>query len=391
MKIILPSWVPHQLNFLAVILDKLAPWRLVGGIVRDIIMGTHTVDIDIAIAAFPDEVMQYLEKHGVKVVPTGIKHGTVSVYMDGGVRFEITSLRRDEYCDGRWAEISFTDDWQEDASRRDFTMNAMYLDMDGKIDDYFDGYNHLLQKKVVFVGDPKKRIQEDYLRVLRYWRFVARMGMDNVDLDSQKAAMELFDGLRNVSGERIQGEMFKLLSGPFALEVINFMIANGMLVHLNLKVNRGLQGVTSDPLLNLALLLRQHPDGANIQAIKELSLRWKLAKVQRNLLKQLCCSEIEIDWSMPVLEHKKYMYLLGKEVYSKMFLIAHAEKKVKYDYMKELADFSPPKLPLTGVDIEFLQGVKIGEALKEAKKYWLEKDFLCSKDDLLMHIKLIYS
>jgi len=391
MQITPPSWLPSQLQAIKPMLDGIAPWRLVGGVVRDIILDSPTMDIDIAISARPEEVLATLSQHNLNVVATGLKHGTITVYMPGDIRFEITSLRKDENCDGRHATVSFTDNWQEDASRRDFTINAMYLDMEGNLYDYFDGYNHLLHKKLIFVGNPKQRIKEDYLRALRYWRFLATIGLPNIDHPSQDAAVELFSGLNNIAGERICTEMFKLLSGVSALDVINTMISKQIMQHLELNLTHNLTALTTDPMLNLAIMLKHQSGGATPQAISNLTSRWKLSKAQGKLLHSLCLPKIKIDWKAPMLEQKKYIYLLGWQRYAQLFTIADTERKIYINHISLLKNFTPPILPLTGNDIGFLKGPAVGAALATAEKYWLENNFSPSKDSLLLYIKRIYS
>ena len=184
---------------------------VVGGCVRDAIVKRPIKDIDIATPQTPENVIKLLTAEDIKVIPTGIKHGTVTA-VHGKETIEITTLRRDLDCDGRHAEVEFTNNWQEDAARRDFTMNALSMDLDGNIYDYFNGIHDLHKGIVKFVGNPDARVQEDYLRILRYFRFEAHYGTHAIDKESLNACIKFKQNIESLSGERIQAEMFKLLS-----------------------------------------------------------------------------------------------------------------------------------------------------------------------------------
>jgi hypothetical protein len=202
--------------------------RLVGGCVRDALLGHKIADIDIAIDAVPEETIDIFNSAGIKVVPTGLKHGTVTV-VQGGTPFEITSLRQDVATDGRHAVVSFTKDWKADAARRDFTINALYADDRGYIYDYFGGQSDLVQGIVRFIGDPHTRIREDHLRILRYFRFALRFSRTNengsleLDAPSLQAVNERVALLDSLSKERVQSELLKILEDPYPLKILRFM------------------------------------------------------------------------------------------------------------------------------------------------------------------------
>lgn len=394
MIISLPTWLfSDAFNTIKKSLDSIAPWRLVGGVVRDILLDKVSFDIDIAIAEDPEKVFSQLRGDNIKVIPTGLQHGTVSVYA-GSTRFEITSLRRDMACDGRHAQVSFTYDWQADASRRDFTINAMYLDMEGNLYDYFGGQQHLLEGKLVFVGTPIARVQEDYLRILRYWRFLSVFGLTYIDAASQQAAVGMCKGLDNISGERIKEEMFKLLASPFAFQVINLMIDKGVLTFIGLHLEGQLLKFTDQAILNLALLLLHRPGGVNKQAIEQLSKRWRLSNMENKKLYELCLPKISINWAAPMIEHKKYVYMLGWGKYMMRRLLAVAQQESDMKPLSEELRVSPmPVFPLRGDDIVKLglQGRAIGLALQAAEAYWMQEGFGLQKEQLLLYIKRIYS
>ncbi len=187
--------------------------RVAGGAVRNALLGEPIGDIDIATTLAPQDIMTAFKAAGLSVHPTGIEHGTVTAVIDHKP-YEITTLRRDVQTDGRHAVVAFTDNWKEDALRRDFTINALYCDGAGKIHDYVDGYGDIRRKRIIFVGTPAARIKEDNLRILRFFRFLAAYEKMTPDSASLAACVRLKKGLLGLSAERIAREMFKLLVGP---------------------------------------------------------------------------------------------------------------------------------------------------------------------------------
>ncbi len=204
--------------------DALPEARVVGGAVRDALADRAVMDIDLATPRAPVHVMLALKRAGVKVVPTGLTHGTVTAAVDGR-GFEITTLRRDLETDGRHAVVAFTEDWRLDAARRDFTINAMSMARDGSVFDYFNGTADLENGRVRFVGDPATRIAEDYLRILRFFRFYARYGRvppDAATLDALRAGIP---GLARLSVERVWMELRRILGAPDPVEAVGLMAA----------------------------------------------------------------------------------------------------------------------------------------------------------------------
>ncbi len=200
-----------------------------GGAVRNALMGTPVKDVDIATTALPADVMRLATEAGLHAVPTGIEHGTVTVVAEH-VPFEVTTLRRDIETFGRHARVTFTTDWTEDARRRDFTMNALYCSADGTVHDPLGGYADLVARRVRFIGDARERIREDYLRTLRFFRFLAEYG-DGAAPDPEGLAAAIAEkaGLAGLSGERIRAELLRLLAAPGALEAVRAMIEAGLL------------------------------------------------------------------------------------------------------------------------------------------------------------------
>jgi poly(A) polymerase len=213
---------------LTVLNDAYGGPRYVGGAVRDTLLGLPVSDVDIATALLPLEVIDRLEAGRIKAIPTGIVHGTVTAAIDGK-NYEITTLRRDVATDGRRATVAFATDWREDAARRDFTINALYADpKSGEIFDYYDGLNDLAARRLRFIGDADQRIAEDFLRILRYFRFFARYGSGQVDVEALEACGKGAHGLTALSRERIAQELTRILALNDPVASVQLMIENGI-------------------------------------------------------------------------------------------------------------------------------------------------------------------
>jgi poly(A) polymerase len=261
--------------------------RYVGGIVRDTLLGIDAADVDIATIHPPEEVVARLQDARIKAVPTGIAHGTVTAILPSGP-VEVTTLRRDLATDGRHATVAFTDDWRDDAARRDFTINALYADpATGAVFDYFAGAEDLAARRVRFIGDPYRRIAEDHLRILRFFRFHARFG-DAVDDAGLAACTARANDLMALSRERIASELLKLLVAPQAVGVVELMIANGILRAVlpeirdaaglrDLAEREAASAIAPDPIRRLATLVPP----ASAEAI---GARLKLSLVDRRRL-----------------------------------------------------------------------------------------------------------
>lgn len=386
MIISIPKPITEALTGLFKHLDEIAEWRIIGGAVRDIILNKITDDIDIGIAKNPQEVMDALIAMGFKVIPTGLKHGTITVYLSNGYKVEITSLRKDLSCDGRRADIELTNDWKEDAQRRDFTINAMSMDKEGNLYDYFNGYKDLMEGRLSFVGDARRRIEEDNLRVLRYWRFLSNIDLPNIDVDSYNAALEYFFMLKNISGERIQSEMMKLLSGRFAINVINILSSNNLLDVIGMPYVNKVVNFTSDPIVNLSILIRRNNHADTICNIDSIYDRWKLSNSQRRVLTDISLPKTEINWHAPLKEHIKYIYKLGLDTYKKLELMAISEGSINIAISDQIGEYIRPKMPINGNDINFLKGRDIKEAIRSAEGRWIESDFLLNKEDLIGYV-----
>nr|WP_144300156.1 CCA tRNA nucleotidyltransferase [Elioraea rosea] len=244
----------------AAVLDALPKARLVGGAVRDVLAGRPVADIDLATPDAPEAVTEALSRAGIRVVPTGIAHGTVTA-VAGGRPVEITTLRRDVDTDGRHATVAYTDDWREDAARRDFTINAMSMERDGLVHDWFGGREDLAAGRVRFVGEAALRIAEDYLRALRFFRFHARYGRGTPDDEAITAIAAAVPGLARLSAERVWSELKRILAAPDPVASIRLMRETGVMEAVLPRAGgearlAGLirAGAPADALLRLAAL-----------------------------------------------------------------------------------------------------------------------------------------
>lgn len=263
--------------------------RFVGGAVRDALIGLPVADLDIATRHDPEDVVNRLHRAGIKAVPTGLAHGTITAVIDSGP-VEVTTLRRDVSTDGRHAVVAFTDDWREDAARRDFTMNALYADPDtGEVFDYFGGLADLEARRIRFIGDPRRRIAEDHLRILRFFRFLARFG-DAPDDDGLNACTDRANDLMALSRERIRDELLKLLVARDAVRVVRLMYDRGIfrpvlpeVAEPGIKRLAALvdaehaQAIAADPIRRLAALIGH-------DAAVEVGARLKLSNIERRRL-----------------------------------------------------------------------------------------------------------
>ncbi|HEY5346625.1 MAG TPA: CCA tRNA nucleotidyltransferase, partial [Rhizomicrobium sp.] len=367
------------------VMQALGEARFVGGAVRDALTQRAVTDIDIATPLTPQEVMARLAAAHIKSVPTGIDHGTVTAVVSGKP-FEITTLRRDTETDGRHAKVAFTDDWEEDAKRRDFTMNALYVGMDGEIFDYASGVEDLIAGRVRFMGDPAKRIAEDYLRILRLFRFHAWYGKGEIDSEALRAAAAGKAGLAQLSGERVQKEMLRLLESPDPAPVLRIMAAAGILPDLlpgalllprleRLAVIDAENGFAPDAVLRLAALL---PD--NKQSARDVAKKLRLSNAHAARLDDLAQAEENIATS--VQQARKNLYRLGPARFADRVFLKWAGGQgnpIQWRMLLSMArDWRQPKFPLTGHDLMQAgvpEGPVLGEILAEVEAWWIENDF----------------
>ena len=360
--------------------------RVAGGAVRNALLGIPVADIDLATNLSPEQVTKACKAAGLAVHPTGIDHGTVTV-VSNHHPYEVTTLRHDIETDGRRAKVQYTDDWQADAMRRDFTMNALYCDASGKLYDFTNGYADLLRKRIIFVGSAAKRIEEDYLRVLRFFRFHARFGKGTPDKAGLEACVRHRKGLGGLSAERIRQEMFKLLAAPGAVPTLKLMAKHGILSHLLPYTEqwRVIARLPPDPVLRLAVL------AAMPASMKD---RWRLSNVEERRIAQIV-SRMPPTPALRPREQRAMLYHLGAEAWRDLVQVAWARSRDamndrRWKRLLRLPDRWPvPALPLSGHDLiatGLPPGPAVGDALRQLEDWWVASDFKPDKDELLARL-----
>ena len=365
---------------LAAVLAALPDARLVGGCVRDALAGAPVVDIDLATPCPPDAVIAALAAAGLRTVPTGLAHGTVTA-LSGGGSFEVTTLRRDVETDGRHATVAWTEDWREDAARRDFTINAMSMDRAGQLHDYFGGQADLAAGRVRFVGDAARRIAEDRLRVLRFFRFFARFGRGAPDPEALAAIRAAAATLRALSAERVWLELKRVLTGPRAAETMTLMADLGVLADWLPEARETARlatlceaGGPADALLRLAAVA---PGDAGT-----IAERLKLSTAARDRLAGLAAAplltpahdaaarrralaEWPVDWLVG-----RIWLAAGSDTASAGLGDAAAWAALRAD----LTSQPLPAFPLEGRDalaLGMAPGPAVGEAMRQVRAWWL--------------------
>lgn len=385
------------------VMDALGDARFVGGVVRNALLGREVDDIDIATTLTPEEITKKLEAAGLKAVPTGIEHGTITA-VSKGKPFEVTTLRRDVSTDGRRAVVAFTKDWAEDAQRRDFTMNALYANASGEVFDTVGGVADLQAGRVRFVGDPTTRIREDYLRVLRLFRFHAWYGKGEIDADALRASATEKSGIAQLSGERIQKEMLKLLAAENPVPVLRTMAASGILSEvlqgeLNFARLERLCAVDSDNFFKPDALLRLAAFLPSDDAIADdVAARWRLSNVDRDRLADIAGAREKIVSYLSIKEVRKLIYKLGnKRFHDRVFLKWCGDPKESNGVMwrallQHSAAWIPPKFPLDGGNVMAAgvpQGPMIGRILSEVEEWWVDSDFVEDEFSLAERLKAV--
>jgi poly(A) polymerase len=377
--------------------------RFVGGCVRDALLNRPIADIDLATPARPEAVAAALDKAGIKAVPTGIAHGTVTAMVPPR-HFEITTLRRDVETDGRRARVAFDADWAEDAARRDFTINAIYLDPDGTLHDPVGGLADLAARRVRFVGEPVTRIAEDVLRVLRYYRFVARFGdgpgHHRGDPAARAACRAAVPLLRKLSAERVARELTGLLEVANPVPALRMMTEDGVLaailpeplIHGRTRLDRLERLIAVEPepdaLRRLAALAAVDAEGA-----AGVAERLRLSSAGRDRLGGLA-PPWPVDPSGDERAQRHALYRLGAERYRDLALLIGAEGGMDEARLGELlalaAGWKPPSFPLAGHDVTALgipPGPRIGELLAEMRRWWEDGDFTADRETCLHRLQ----
>jgi poly(A) polymerase len=371
-----------------------APARFVGGCVRDTLMGRPVRDIDIATPESPERVTALLARAGIRAVPTGIAHGTVTA-VKGGKPFEVTTLRRDVETFGRHARVAFTDDWTEDAARRDFTINALFLDVAGRVFDPVDGLADIEARRVRFVGDARTRIEEDVLRLLRFFRFFAHFDRPPPDAEALVACKEMAPKLPSLSGERVRAELLKLLEALAPAATLALMAEEGILTHVLaeardfprlaalVRIERDVLARPADPLLRLGGVL----DGG----AAAVAARLRLSNKERDRLigmEQTDMAEAEEAPSRAFDDRALHraIYVQGAECFADRLLLAWAGEAARGDtddsawaaLLARAEAWPPPPLPIKGEDavkMGVAPGPEVGRLVKAVEAWWIEEDF----------------
>lgn len=356
--------------------------RVVGGTVRDILNNVQPKDMDIATDALPEETINIAEKNNFKTIPTGLKHGTITILVNNNP-IEVTTLRIDEKTDGRHAEVKFISDWSLDAERRDFTFNAMSADLEGNVFDYFNGIEDLKNGHVNFVGNTEKRIQEDYLRILRFFRFRTRFAKEIHDYKTLDIIKRNAKNLENISIERIWMEFFKM-SGmknfPKEIKIMNELKICKTIQfpykEENIQLLNSAYEYTKNPLIILGIMISDEKEAEKLANI------WKMSNQEKNnLILSSFISKIKNN---------------DVKFWQKMILDGYNENIIKETLnstnrqdLSNILNKKIPNFPIKGEDLlnlGYKTGPELGSKLKELKEKWIESNYSLDKEELLNNI-----
>ncbi|XP_037535227.1 CCA tRNA nucleotidyltransferase 1, mitochondrial [Nematolebias whitei] len=373
--------------------------RIAGGAVRDLLSGKRPDDVDFATTATPEEMKQMFQSAGIRMINNkGEKHGTITARLHNE-NFEVTTLRVDVQTDGRHAEVEFTTDWQKDSERRDLTINSMFLGLDGTLYDYFKGYEDLQNHKVRFVGSAEQRIQEDYLRILRYFRFYGRVVLkpDSHEPETLAAIRENGRGLASIAGERIWVELKKLVVGNHAAHLLELIYDLELAQYLGLppggdvdemkRVWQNAKDHSPKPMTILAALFRCPEE------VEKMDIRLKVSREEKNLClflvkhrRELCRSQEERDSLRPFTD----FIIDSRELDSQSKVCELLKYQGEEKLLKELLGWSIPRFPISGHDLRKMgisSGKEIGAALQMLRDVWKSSHYHMDKDELLSHLK----
>lgn len=376
--------------------------RFVGGCVRNTLIGAPVDDLDIATQLTPPETIAVATKAGFAAHPTGIEHGTITVVVDHKP-FEITTLRRDVSTDGRRATVAFTESWEEDAQRRDFRMNALYADASGQIHDPTGGgLDDARAGRVIFIGDAATRIKEDYLRILRFFRFNAWYARKPLDPHGLQACADHVAGLDTLSVERIWKEAKKLLGAPDPRAAWEGMSAIEVRARALPELNnaprlRTLMGLEADLMLPVDAMTRVAAALEDQENAKALARRLKLSNEERDRLVAALGDDVKITNYMSLREMRRAIYKLGNEAFRDRVMLAWAaagnDKAQAWRALVAHAQmWTPPKLPLTGDEIMAAgvpAGPKVGIIMREVEDWWIDADFPDDKLSVIERLKAV--
>ena len=378
--------------------------RIVGGAVRNTLLGYPVTDIDIATTVRPEDVITRAEHAGLQAIPTGLAHGTVTVIADHKP-FEVTTLRRDVETHGRHATVAFTEDWSTDAHRRDFTINALYCDAGGRLFDATGGLADLSANRVRFIGRPEDRITEDYLRILRFYRFTAHYGAGRIDREGHEACAAMQDGLDGISAERIRSELLKLLAAPYAAITVSEMDETGLLTRTlgapadvitfaRLAAIESANGIAPDPIRRLyALAVVKPADAAHLRD------RLRLSKSEYERLADLTLPDRAVEPATNEDRARCFIYRHGGGTFRDGVLISWARDLAAdpssgpHRQLLTLPDrWTAPKLPMSGKDVMALgvpAGPEVGHILELFEHWWMTAGFPADGDTVRERLRAL--
>jgi poly(A) polymerase len=385
-------------------LEKARPGgsRFVGGCVRNTLMGREVDDIDIATQITPDQVMEVAASASFHAVATGIEHGTVTV-VARGKPFEVTTLRRDVSTDGRRATVAFTENWQEDAERRDFRLNALYAGPDGEVfDPTGGGLDDARAGRVIFIGDAHTRIREDYLRILRFFRFNAWYARGPIDPHGLSACADLVAGLDQLSVERVWKEVKKLLAAPDPRAAWEGMTAIEVRARALPELGDetrldALVTLEADLMLPVDAMTRVAAALRDQEGARTFARRLKLSNAERDRLVAALGDEVKITSYMSLKEMRRAIYRIGNEAFRDRVMLAWAgaggEKAQQWRALVAHAQmWKPPRFPLSGDDVTAAGvpvGPKVGLVLREVEDWWIDADFPDDRLSVIERLKAV--
>ena len=397
-KVISQKWLfdPKLQALLSLLNESGSETRIAGGAVRNALLEQPISDVDLATTLVPRDVMLRCKEAGMKTVPTGVAHGTITV-ISGEQSFEVTTLRKDVETDGRHAVVNYGTDWKEDAQRRDLTMNALYLDQDGTIFDPLGGIEDIYNQNVRFIGNPEHRIEEDYLRILRFFRFFAWYGKFRPDSEGLKACARLKQGIQKLSSERVWQELIKIFSAPDPSRSVLWMRQTGVLSTVLPESEKW--GIDALPfLIEADEEFNREPDGLlrlmsvlppDAERMSQLADRLKLPNKVRNRL---------VGWAnttqpFSTLSQKEFGQWLYwqdfKAVSDRVSLAAAKKDKIGKKYVRQLKwlkRWIKPSFPVKGQDLldaGLMPGPEVAVNLRQMEHTWVESDYKLSKEELL--------
>jgi poly(A) polymerase len=400
--------VDIELNFASCELDRIISalqvnkeeTRIVGGAIRDKLMGEDPKDIDLITTISPKDVVKILRAAGIAVIPTGIKFGTFTAYVEGK-GFEITTLREDLECDGRRAKVAFTRDFLKDAQRRDFTINAMSYDsINRKLYDYFDGYEDLKNNIVKFIGDPVQRIQEDHLRILRFFRFSAKYS-SSLNNDGLVACIAQKERIKFLSPERIISEFNKILSSEGSVKILEIMQKNQILHEISQDLKWDIEsykvfvdGMSEEfksclPKIELRYVTLLNKNSWELLHSELFRLRLSNREIRKvyylKYYEDMLTQGVDLAYLLKLVIYDQKAELLSFLAY--IMSVSKIARDQALDFLQRYKNYFGKILPINGEDLKHrFSGIEIGDKLKEAKDLWIESDFTLSKQELIKRI-----